>query len=82
MTIYRITLDNYHGETEIELYRNKANADKRLRELWCEAKRREELDWYDDDDKLHSFSFFDSSYNELSTYISYTECQLDDLFQD
>lgn len=82
MTIYRITLDNYRGETSIELYRNKANADKRLRELWSEAKRREELDWDDDDDKLRSFSFFDSSYNELSTYISYSECQLDDLFQD
>ena len=82
MKIYRLILDNYQGESDVEYYRNKENAYKRVNELWDEGEQKEEFDWEDEDGKLESFSFFDPSYNEYSTYISLEECLLEDLFSD
>lgn len=82
MKIYCLKLDNYQGEYEIEYYRNKENAYKRFNELWHESEQKEEFDWDDEDDKLQGFSFFDPAYNEYSTYISFKERSLEDLFSD
>lgn len=80
--IYRLILDNYQGYSDVEYYRNKENAYKRLNELWDEGERKEEFNWENKDGKLEYFSFFDPSYNEYSTCISLEECLLEDLFND
>lgn len=78
MKIYYIKLNNYHGEDDIEYYRNKKNAYHRYNELFDEGKHKKEFK----QENINSFSFFDSSYNEYSTYISLHECLLNELFCD
>jgi hypothetical protein len=77
--IYKIDLDNYHGESNFELYHNKNNARARFKELLAEGRRKSEFNHYEDEDE---FSYFDSNYNEFSTYITLKECALDELFYD
>ena len=70
-TIYKLTLDNYHGETFFELYNHKYNAEHRYYEL-----RNENKDTIEYEDGW-TFSFFNPSYNEDSTFISLSENTLD-----
>ena len=77
-TIYKITLDNYHGEYSFELYRDRKKAYDRYTALWQEGCCQEEFKCEDSD----TFSYFDANYNEYSTYIMIEECKLDDLFFD
>lgn len=76
-TIYKITLDNYHADSSFELYRNKSNAQARFAELIAEGRRMNEFDLDENE-----FSYFDSNYNEFSTYITIEECTLNELFCD
>lgn len=76
-TIYKITFDNYHGENFIELYHKKENARARFQELMEEGKECQEFCGDE-----FSFSYFDSNYNEYSTFIDFEECDLDSLFYD
>ena len=77
MTIYCINYDNYHGEDYIEYYRNENNAIKKLKELFEEGQTKEDFVG-----NIKDFSYFDSNYNEYSTYIYYYETTLDKLFSD
>lgn len=78
MTIYRITLDNYCGESNVEYYRNESNAIKRFQELRNEGLSVEEFEQMEP----NFFSYFDANYNEYSTYITFDKLSLDDLFED
>lgn len=78
--IYQIILDNYQGESSLELYRTYEHAKKRFEELFQEGTRKEEFDY--DNEESNSFSFFDPHYNEYSTYIIFKETTLDKLFYD
>ena len=86
MAVYLINFKNYEGEDTFELYRGRGNAIERFKELRKEAKKKEEF--YDEEDfneeqKYNEFSFFDPSYNEYSTYISFkTYDSLNQLFED
>lgn len=75
--IYTISLDNYHGETYVEHYFQMKHALARFLELRDEGQAQNEFDFCE-----NSFSFFDSNYNEFSTYIDLTESTLKDLFYD
>lgn len=79
MTIYEIILDNYQGATTFELYHTETAAYARLYELAQEAKYMDEFDYEEGDDE---FSFFDSNYNEFSTYITLIKTTLESLFMD
>jgi len=75
--IYKITLDNYHGESTFELYHNKDNAYMRFMELQAEGIHMNEFDCDENE-----FSYFDCNYNEFSTFITIEECTLNELFND
>ena len=75
--IYKIALDNYCGESGMELYHKSINAKKRFRELCREGK---EYDEYVENST--SCSYFNADYNEYSTYITLEELELEDLFYD
>lgn len=76
--IYQICFENYQGETFTELYHQYKNAYNRLSEIWVEAQDKEELEG-----QLSQFSFFDSDYNEFSTYISCKQFNnIESLFED
>lgn len=77
MTIYTISLDNYHGETYMEHYFQLSNALTRFLELRDEGKTKDEFESFQ-----NAFAFFDASINENSTYINLTEITLKDLFMD
>ena len=79
MNIYRITFQNYHGGDSEEYYHNKENAFARLHELYEEGKARDE---FEEEAGIESFSWFDATYNEHSTFVYYDECTLDDIFSD
>lgn len=79
MTIYKIKLDNYEGDTTFELYHTETAARARMYELVQEAKDKEEFDYQEDEDEL---SFFDANYNEFSTYITLRKTTLESLFMD
>lgn len=78
-TIYKLTLENYEGETTFELYHTELAARARVYELAQEAKDKEEFDYEDGDT---AFSFFDPRYNEFSTFIFLEETTLESLFMD
>lgn len=77
--IYVIKLENYQGETNYEFFHHKDNAKLRYIELLNENKDKDEFEYYDN---KQGFSFFDASYNEYSTYISFIEIPLNELFED
>lgn len=77
ITIYRIILENYHGDSITELYHQKENALARYHKLMKEGKEHEEFC-----EEESSFSFFDPRFNEYSTYIHLNKCELDSLFYD
>ena len=79
MTIYKIILDNYRGENNVELYHNKENARKRFEELREEGMS-EECEEFEGDE--FEISFFDANYNDHYTFINFEECELDSLFYD
>lgn len=77
--IYRITLENYQGETTFELYHKEENAIKRFEELRLEALSHPE---YDYKNYIFVFSFFDNNYNEYSTFIILERITEQQLFED
>lgn len=78
-TIYKLTLENYEGETTFELYHTECAARARLYQLAQDAKDMDEFDYEEGDT---AFSFFDPSYNEFSTFIFLNETTLESLFMD
>ena len=76
-TIYKITLENYCGENDIELYHKSTNAKQRFCELCKEGKGYSEYERNN-----ASCSYFNPNYNEYSTFITLEECTLSDLFYD
>lgn len=81
--IYRIHLHNYQGEdTTTEFYRNKQRAYERFNKLQQEGQQKDEFEEEEEENTLEACSWFDSSYNEYSTYISLDKCSLDDIFSD
>lgn len=75
--IYKITLDNYQGDSSFELYHNKSNAQARFAELIAEGRRKDEFDLDENE-----CSYFDCNYNEFCTFITIEECTLNELFCD
>lgn len=82
MIIYRIHLHNYQGEYTTEFYRNRQKAYKRFNELYQEGQQQDEFEEEEEENTLKACSWFDSSNNEYSTYISLDKCSLDDIFSD
>ena len=80
-TIYVIKFDNYHGETDFEFFHYKDNAKRRYNELLKENRDKDEFKYYYNNNE-QGFSFFDADYNEFSTYISFVETSLNNLFSD
>lgn len=81
--IYRITLENYQGETTFELYHKEENAIKRFEELRLEALSHPEYDTSTDNKNyIFVFSFFDHDYNEYSTFIILERITEQQLFED
>ena len=76
--IYKITLNNYHGDTFFELYHDKANAQARMYEFAQEGKRKCDFE----SDEGNDLTWFDANYNEYDTYINLHECELESLFCD
>lgn len=83
--IYLIRLNNYRGEDSFEAYRHRQNAIKRFKELRKEAKShkefRDEIS-FNEVKEYNEFSFFDPSYNEFSTFISFNTYSPDEFFDD
>lgn len=81
-TVYVLKLENYQGETTFELFHHKDNAARRYNELLKENCRKSEFECDNEDDYVKTFSYFDPDYNEYSTYITLTESDLNELFED